>query len=250
MMLTTLACNSLMIEAALCNSICGVTLQLHFINHRLTQERNTDERRISLTGAGLIKWSVKIPSSLEIPEAMLKAPWNLDDLEAHQLLDYLLDSFRLRYAVALPSVVRWSNVSQRPQIAFSASKPLTRKNVRQWSNPQSATVKHFLYRLLENGNLSHRKKLEASEKLMRSVWNEVRQHDKRANTPLLKRANDNGTFHLDSSWLRIKPAEANEVWECKTCASISTHNIRGICPRNQCRGRLVLADQGRLSENH
>ena len=216
----------------------------------ILSEGLTDERRISLTGVGMIKWSIKIPSSLEIPEAMLKAPWNFNDLEAHQLLDYLLDSFRTRYAMTLPSLVRWSNVSQRPQVAFSTSKPMSRKNVRQWGGPQSATVKHFLYRLLEHGNLSHRKKLEASEKLMRSVWNEVRQHDKKANTPLLKRAKDNGTFQLDSSWLRIKPAEADEVWECKTCASISTHNIRGICPRNQCPGNLALADQERLAQNH
>ena len=40
MVLTTLACKSLMIEVALCNSVCGITLQLHYC---LTQERSISQ---------------------------------------------------------------------------------------------------------------------------------------------------------------------------------------------------------------
>ena len=60
----------------------------------------------------------------------------------------------------------------------------------------------------------------------------------------------NGTFRFDPRWLRIKLAGSDEVWECDTCATLSTHNIRSVCPRNRCPGTLVRANQGRLKENH
>ncbi|TGG84446.1 MAG: DEAD/DEAH box helicase, partial [Aphanocapsa feldmannii 288cV] len=55
---------------------------------------------------------------------------------------------------------------------------------------------------------------------------------------------------MNSYRLRVKLADSGTTWECDTCASLSTHNIRGICPRNRCPGHLLPADHARLQENH
>lgn len=50
--------------------------------------------------------------------------------------------------------------------------------------------------------------------------------------------------------MRISPADPNNLWECKTCATLTVHNIRGVCPRNGCPGALRRADLQRLEDNH
>ncbi|MDE0441390.1 MAG: DEAD/DEAH box helicase [Gammaproteobacteria bacterium] len=53
-------------------------------------EALTEERRLSLAGVGLVKWSVKIPSDLEVPSLLRGEPWNLSEVEASELLGYVL----------------------------------------------------------------------------------------------------------------------------------------------------------------
>ena len=68
----------------------------------ILREALTDERRLSLAGVGLVKWCVKIPDDLTLPQVMRNPPWNLTDEEAHCLLGYLLDRLRLHRAMGLP----------------------------------------------------------------------------------------------------------------------------------------------------
>lgn len=79
------------------------------------------------------------------------------------------------------------------------------------------------------------------------MWRTLRSY---TGDPILSRAKDNGTFRLDPRWLRISPAGPQDFWECDTCATLSTHNIRRVCPRNRCPGTLSHADQARLKTNH
>ena len=219
------------------------------------REALTDERRLSLGGVGLIKWIVRIPDNLRPPEAMQKPPWNFTDLEASLLLGYLLDELRLHRAMGLPESAEapaWSDVSPWPQQAYGQGSPGGRKNVSAWGGPQSASVNHFLYRLLTDSELSDFEKQSASVNLMKEVWTSLRDRDQsiRADDHILSRGSTNGTFRLNPRWLRLKLADPGEVWECDICATLSAHNIRRICPRNRCPGNLCHTDHTHLKENH
>ena len=216
----------------------------------ILREALTDEKRLSLSGVGLIKWSVQIPSDLSLPETMRQPPWNFTDDEARRVTEYLLDELRPRRAMSLPKgagMPAWGDITPWPQQACGIGKPGKRQNVSQWGGPQSAVVRHFLRRLLADSNMSDGQKQSASTTFMEDVWHALRNH---TGDPIFLPGTVNGTFRLNPRWLRIRPAEPEEIWECDTCATLSSHNIRGVCPRNRCPGTLSRADQAYLKTNH
>lgn len=218
------------------------------------REALTDERRLSLSGVGLVRWSVRIDDVM-LPETVRLPPWNLSEQDARRLLGYLLDELRLRGALDLQAVApapAWSDVSPWPQLSYGIAARGGRRNVRQWGAPTSAAVAHFLHRLLAGSDLSEKEKGSASIRLMKKIWESVRTHD-RNSVPadqILSRVSASGTFRLNARWLRVALTHPDAIWECDICASISLHNIIGVCPRNRCPGKLRLADQGRLRNNH
>ena len=216
----------------------------------ILREALTDEKRLSLSGVGLIKWSIEIPGDLGLPEVMRQPPWNFTDDEAWRVTAYLLDELRPRRAMNLPKgagTPAWSDVSPWPQRAYGIGPPGKRRNVSQWDSPQSSVVRHFLRRLLTDTDLSDDQKQSASTKLLGGVWRALRNY---AGESILSSGTVNGTFRLDPRWLRIRPAKPEDIWECDACATLSTHNIRGVCPRNRCPGTLSHADQAHLKKNH
>ena len=215
------------------------------------RESLTDERRLSLSGVGLVKWSIRLPSSLELPPRLNRSPWNLSKAEGRDLAGYLLDELRRRRAMGLPKsgpAIPWKEISPwGSQYAYQRGKPRGRKTVRQWGGPQSTVVRYFLRRVLARNGLSHSKIASESTNLMRELWDTLQ---RRRADPILLPGKINGTFHLNPRWLRIELATVGEIWECDTCATLSVYNVAGICPRNQCTGCLSIADQALLSQNH
>lgn len=216
----------------------------------ILREALTDERRLSLSGVGLVKWFVGLPDDLPLPPAMCRSPWNLSTDEARHLIGYLVDELRPRRAMNLPEgagAPAWGDVSPWPQRAYCIGVPGRRKNVSQWGGPQSTVVRHFLRRLLMSSGLSDEEMRAASTQLMEYIWRALRY---RVTDPILSRAPVNGTFRLNPRWLRVKLTGLDEVWGCDTCAALSTYNVRRICPRNGCPGTLDPAQQRDLRENH
>ena len=216
----------------------------------ILREAMTDDRRLSLSGVGLTKWFVALPRDLRVPDTMRSSPWNFSEGEAYVLIGYLLDEMRSRRAMNLPEgagTPTWSHISPWPQQSFGTAPRGRRRNVLQWGGRQSAVVSHFLWRLLADSGLSEDGKRSAASELMESVWRALRDcvHD-----PVLLPAKENGTFRLDPRWLRIKPAGKDEIWECSTCATLASHSIRGVCPRNLCPGKLSTTCRERLDGNH
>ena len=217
----------------------------------ILREAVTDERRLSLGGVGLVRWFVRIPDDLSIPATLRAPPWGLTDEEARGLIGYLLDELRNRFAMNLPegeATPQWDAVQPlRSQMAYGIGPRSGRKNVSQWGHPQSTVVAHFLHRLLADSCSSVIDERLVATELMRDIWAALPKV--RANA-VLSRGMVNGTFRLNPRWVRVKPADPRELWECDTCAMLTTHNIRGICPRNRCPGVLRHADQERLEQNH
>ena len=146
----------------------------------------TEEKRISLSGVGLIKWFVKSPTNLELPKAMQKHPWNLTRGESHNLLGYLLDQFRLRRAISLPEDIGaplWKDVCSRPQWAYCRGDRNKRSNVSEWGYRNSAAVNHFLRRVIAGSDHGHHlsgdEKREASVNLMKDVWQKLQDSNQR-----------------------------------------------------------------------
>ena len=216
----------------------------------ILREAMTDEKRLSLAGVGLVKWFVALPRDMRVPDAMRQPPRNFTEVEARVLIVYLLDEMRLRRAMNLPQgagTPAWNEISPWPQRAFSIAPPDRRRNIAQWGGPQSAVVTHFLRRLLVGSGLSEDGKRSASRQLMTELWRALREH---RHDPVLQPASENGTFRLDPRWLRIKPASLDELRECDTCATLASCDVRGICPRNACPGRLSPVSRERLDGNH
>ena len=222
----------------------------------ILREALTDERRLSLSGTGLVAWFVIVPDDVAVPVVMQQPPWSLTEDEARRLLGFLVDELRARLAMSLPGgpgTPTWDDVSSWPQRAYCIGPPGSRRDVSEWGNPQSTIVKHLLRRLLAGAELSDAEKQAASIKLMKAVWQALRERDRAcgdADDQVLVRGKANGTFRLNWRWLRVRLAAAGEVRECDTCANLTAHDIRGVCPRNRCSGTLSPVDHDRLSQNH
>ena len=169
----------------------------------------------------------------------------------------LLDEFRVRNAMGLPSgpdTPAWSAICPWPQRSYGTGSGW-KGHAREWGNPQSALVKHYLARLLGAGRLDddERRVASTSTKLMKEVWSALRDHDRQSldtSDHVLLPAQTDGTFHLNPRWLRVRLTAPGEVWECATCATVCACNVRGVCPRNRCPGVLQPVDHDRLAGNH
>ncbi len=219
-------------------------------------EALTEERRLSLAGVGLVKWTVRIPADVLLPAIVHATPWRLSDFEARELIGFLLEQMRTRRALALPEgpgAPDWADVTPWATQAFAPGPPGRRKGVVQWGGPQSAVVTHYLARLL-GAEVFEEQRPQTSQALMRALWQALRDRDRahRSDEQLLwgGQGRWNGTFRISPHWLRVQLADAADIWECDTCAGLSAHRVRGICPRNGCPGTLGSVDEGRLGQNH
>ncbi len=136
----------------------------------ILQESLTEEKRLSLSGVGLVRWFVALPEhfiKLDDLIPLQEPPWNFNDDELYYLLMYLLNEMRLRRAMELPTEAEtpnWKKLSPYPQWAYTYGQPRSTRNVSQWGGAQSAVVKHFLYRLLANSKLSDEEKHKRNNK--------------------------------------------------------------------------------------
>ncbi|MCY3726502.1 MAG: DEAD/DEAH box helicase [Rhodobacteraceae bacterium] len=224
--------------------------QTRLVLTSILREAITDENRLSLSGVGLVRWFVALPKELRWPDAMMQPPWNFNEIEIRHLIGYLLGEMRSRRAINLPEGAgspRWQDISPWPQQAYKNAPSTGRQHILQWGGSKTAIVGHFLSRLLNESGLSKEEKRLESCTLMKEIWYFLREFEQ---DPLLVRGKENGTFRLDSRWLRIKPAHPNEVWQCNTCATVSNSYIRGVCTRNACPGTLIPGIQQNLEKNH
>ena len=216
----------------------------------ILREIVTEERRISLSGVGLVRWSVALPADYSVPSGLLEQPWALSESEALSLVQYCLSLLSARRALGLPrteGVPAWGEVSTLPQTAYGLGRPGGRAHVAEWGSRASGLVKHFLPRVLgENGRDGDTVR-NLSAQAAYDVWRSL---TTRRSTPLLVRGKFDGTFRLGSEWLRLHPVGGESIWCCDTCTTLTPHFVRGVCPRTGCFGRLQPASPGASAENH
>lgn len=210
----------------------------------------TEERRISLSGVGLVRWSVALPADFSVPPDLLEHPWGLTESEALSLVQHCLGVLSARRALSLPrteGVPAWSEISALPQTAYGLGKPGSRTHVAEWGSRASGLVRHFLPRVLGKNGHDDETVRALCEDVAYDVWTSLTAI---RSTPLLVRGKSDGTFRLASEWLRLHHVGRDSIWCCDTCTTLTAHFVRGVCPRTGCVGRLQRAEPGVLAENH
>ena len=216
------------------------------------REALTEERRLSLSGVGLVRWRVRVPDDLSLSSVLGSEPWSFTPDESRDVVSHLLEMTLNRYAVDTPDVpgLSWRDITPRPQRAYKVGAVGRVTNVSQWGHERSAAV-DYLVRLL--GGRRTERKVEDAQALMNTVWRAVRDWDKgrhSAQGMLVRAQNTNNGFRLNPEYLRVDLVDSANVWECGTCAGISLVNIRGICPKYRCVGWLAPTSGDALNRNH
>ncbi len=210
-----------------------------------------ENRRLSLAGVGLVKWSVEIPDDLDIPESMFVAPWNFNRDEAVGVIRHLLERMLSNAAVILPDYVpglSWSDVLGRSAQASYAIDPGPRqRSVDNWAGPGTGAAKFLM-------DISPGAAVTDATRLLKEIWRAIRNRDRgvdeRDQILWQLRNKANGCFALNYERVRVETPLARETWTCDYCGGVNFANMRNVCPRWRCGGRLGLANIDELRENH
>jgi len=215
----------------------------------------TDERRISLEGVGALRWSLKWPANLRMPPSLLSPPLSLDDQEAHQLVETLLDFVRSDRAVELrppPGVaVNWHDLQlDARQTRVRIGPPRKSRNVRSWDGKTGRRAQ-FLAKLLRARGIHEAKATTDAVRILREVWEALRDADE--STPsgerILLTVGDGRRLNPD--WWRAAPlAPRDLLYQCDTCASLQPTAVGGLCRRHGCPGKVCARTVAQLEENH
>ena len=223
----------------------STTAKKRKIINMIFRELVTEEKRISLEGVGLARWHVALPKNFQLPDSIREAPWNLSLNEGLDLVQLCLKKLCERRAITLSRDAVWKddNISQYPQQAVVVGKSSS-KYTFPWANRQTRIVKHYLCRLHLNEAASESEKCADGVRLMEDLWGAIFE------TEELLIPHGNGAFRLNSKWMRITLASLDEYFECDTCARLTPYNIRNVCVRNDCKGKLIQADSSKTQINH
>lgn len=229
---------------------------------RLYREFLTDELRISLEGVGLIKWFIKWPNWLQLPEILMRDPFWLTEKEAYALIYILLDSMRIDRATELSAEkgvsLDWSDLDlQGAQQQFRIGLPRTSKGsyrnryIRSWDGKTGKRAR-FLTKLLMKKGIAETEATTRAVEALRIIWETIQKCD--ANAPsshdrLLLSVDD--ARRLNPDWWRLSPiSNAEAIYQCNTCGRIHTTSVYDICPRPRCPGTLKQLERRLLEPNH
>ena len=227
---------------------------------KIFREMFTDERRISLEGTGLAKWLVEIPPEFEYPEEIFASPWSLSSTQAADLLRVLLDDLRAKRVVdistsAYPDAPLWTELKLWPQQSVRGDSPRGGQNTVSWvgRDRRRATV-DFLVRLLSDSDCPESGRIEKTQELLSAIWDRIQAHDRnsREEKKFFVDCGD-GKFRLDLRRWRVKRLiRGDAVYRCNLCARLSSFNIREVCARRGCKGKLRPIDTAEesLVRNH
>jgi len=227
----------------------------------LYREFLTDEARISLEGVGLLRWSIKWPEALEIPEVLTNPPWSLTEREAWDLLFILLNFMRADKAVELRAEsdvsIAWSDLGlQASQMRVRIGPPRRPKGwkywpVRSWDGKTGKRAR-FLAKLLMRKGLPQEEALRQAVEALRAIWEGLRrcQESVPSQDRLLIPAKGDARW-LNPDWWRVYPVGSDEtLFRCDTCGRLQTASVGEVCTRHRCPGTVREVRLNDLEPNH
>jgi hypothetical protein len=224
----------------------------------LYREFLTEERRISLEGVSLIRWSVKWPDWFKTPKVLKDPPWSLTEQEALDLIFLLLDTMRTDRAVELRAEnglsLNWSDLNlQGAQMRFRIGAPRRTQDVRSWDGERGKRARFLakLFMRMRDG-LSEQETLDQAVNVLRAIWETLRQSDENASSShdrLLIPVDD--ARRLNPDWWRLRLITNDDtIFQCDTCGRLQAISVRGVCPRHRCPGTLKPVKVSDLEPNH
>src|SRR5262249_8155178 len=131
----------------------------------------TEETRLSLSGVGLIQWTVRWPSTFEPPKTLLEKPWVL------KLTFILLDQFRRDRAVELDTreetELDWLSLDLfGAQRIVRLGLPGGQANVVSWNGRQGWRA-YFLTKIAAKKGYPRDQAANIAEDTLRSIWDHL-----------------------------------------------------------------------------
>ncbi len=211
----------------------------------------TEERRLSLEGVGLVRWSLGWPGLADAARPLREAPFNLDEQEAVDALFVLLNTMREDRAVALPedAGIDWESLglTGRPS-DYLPAKPQG-ASTRAWAGKKTVRA-DYLTRLAGRDG---QEVAAAVESTLNRIWEAILDSDRNpaGRGAELLCSSGGAKRRLNPGWWRVEPVPDDaEVHVCDTCGRIQHVSVRGICARKGCSGRLKTTDGKTLATNH
>jgi superfamily II DNA/RNA helicase len=216
----------------------------------------TSEKRISLEGTGLGRWTLRWPPWFRVPSVLLEEPWQLSETNAYDLMLLLLDTLREVRAVQLPNEgsinIRWDQLDLYPANTVRVGERRGEKHVVSWDGARSGKAR-LLARMLQLRGLSPDAAQEMAVDTLRKLWQAFTEFERalpdRRQALLLHV--EGGTRQLNSRWWRFEAIDPSDrVYTCDRCGKLQFISQGGVCQKPACPGMLHETSIDRLQFNH
>lgn len=218
----------------------------------------TEETNQSLEGVGLVRYTMKWPSWLDIGNCLNDSPLNLSELEKYIALETLLNFVRMDKAVELklPRLVNlnWNDLGLfSPQMTVRIGEPQNQRNVRvrSWDGEKGRRAR-WLARIFENAGIAKPTARDSAVTALRAIWQVVSETDRKAASQherIFYEVSD--AKRLNPDWWRIQLVENDDaVYQCLACGRLQHTSMKSICNRSNCRGKLIATKLAELEPNH
>jgi len=216
----------------------------------LMQEFVALDRRISLEGLGLMQFSLVKPEGWRSPTPLLAGPWNLTPDEAWSLIVILFDTLRMQACIQFPENVdpRDEDFSPRNQMYFISDRnPDTKGHIFSWLPARGDNRRSdFLLKLLAQcaPHLEQKQRSQLAIQTLEGIWKNITKDPAWKYHFLSETRPGQGlVYQANHEMWEIAPVSSDQlVYQCSRCKSLTTLNVKGICPNYKCDGLLKPVD--------
>ena len=216
----------------------------------LMQEFVALDRRISLEGLGLIQFRLVKPEGWRPPAPLLSDPWNLSPEEAWSLTVTLFDTLRTQACIRFPENVdpRDEDFAPRNQMFFISDRtPDSKSHIFSWLPARGNNRRSdLLLKLLSQcaPHLEKKQREQIAILTLEGIWKSITKDPTWKYHFLSETRPGQGlVYQANHEMWEIAPVASNQlVYQCSRCKSLTTLNLKGICPNYKCDGVLKPVD--------
>ena len=205
----------------------------------LCRELLATDRRLSVSGVGLIDIRPSIRPDMHAPSCLLSA--GLSAKDALATMQFLLNTLREQAVMTIPDGVDIEDEIFSPRNVVVGMKEFSEKGILGWRPQVNKSNRRYSFfsKLRDVGALS-----TDPDEILQALWvNELRNPNSVWSTFLVTSRNRAGVDINQLDYARfefaiVQPDE--QLAQCVRCKQISWTNIANVCTRHQCSGSLKM----------